>query len=363
MKILFVSDIYYPHVGGVSEHIYNLANQFERKGHSVSILTANIEGDLRPDEERVIRVGRSIVIPANRSCSRITYGVSGSKLFMIVNKFDVIHIHGTLAPTLPILALRVSRKTNIFTFHPTFESSVPFKVFKGYLQNYFKRINGKIAVSRTARNSIARYLPGVYRIIPNGVDTERFKPGKSIKDSSKEILFVGRIEPRKGLQFLIHAFPIVKKVIPEATLTVVGGSYKETKLNIPKEFGDSIHFLGFVAPLELPEIFRRATIFISPAITGESFGIVLIEAMASGVPVIASDIPGYRCVIEDEKNGLLVPPADSKGIARAIIRVMKDEALQSSLINGGLKSAECYSWDKISKEVLDFYYEINPSLS
>lgn len=363
MKVLFVSGIYYPHIGGISEHIYNLANQFEKHGHYVSILTANIEGDLRPDEERVIRIGKSIVIPANRSHSRITYGVDGGILSKIVNKFDVVHIHGIIAPTLPLSTLKVSRKTNIFTFHPTFEPSILFQISKGYLKNYFKRIDGKIAVSRTALDSIARYLPGNYRIIPNGVDTNHFTPGEENYKFSNEILFVGRIEPRKGLQFLIDAFPKVKKEIPEAKLTIAGGGYKKIKLNIPLEVKDSIKFLGFVAPKDLPQIFRRASLFISPAITGESFGIVLIEAMASGTPVIASDIPGYRCVIEDEKNGLLVPPGNPAGIARTIIRVLNDNNLRNSLIEEGFKSAERYSWDKVSREVLAFYYEIDPSLS
>ncbi len=368
MRILFVSDIYYPHIGGVSEHICNLANHFEGMGHKVSILTANIHGELKPDEERVIRLGKSAIIPANRSCSRITYGVSTDKISRIVNKYDIVHIHGTLAPTLPLLTLMTSRRTNIFTFHPTFEPSLLFEVSKGYLRRYFDRINGKIAVSKTARDSIFRYFPGEYRIIPNGVDTERFTPGDASRKFPKgilpkEILFVGRIEPRKGLQYLIDALPLVKKEIDDVHLTVVGGGYKEMRLRISDEVKDSIRFLGFVEPGHLSEIFKGSSLFVSPAISGESFGIVLIEAMASGVPVIASDIPGYRCVIEDRKNGLLVSPGDHKEIAESIVKIMKNDNLRCSLIKGGLKSAARYSWKKVSKEILDFYYEVNPSLS
>jgi phosphatidylinositol alpha-mannosyltransferase len=363
MKVLFVSDIYYPHIGGISEHIYNLANQFERKGHDVSVLTASIEGDLKPDEERVIRIGKSIVIPANRSCSRITLGVDGAELSDIVKKFEVIHIHGILAPTLPLSTLKVSRRINIFTFHPTFGPSIPFKIFKKYLSIYFDRIDGKIAVSKTARDSIARYLSGDYRIIPNGVDIKRFMPSKAEYKSENEILFVGRIEPRKGLQFLIDALPLIKKEIPEVKLTVAGGGYKELKLNIPIDVKESIRFLGFVTPKDLPEIFRKATVFMSPAVSGESFGIVLLEAMASGTPVIASDIPGYKCVIKDGENGLLAPRGNPEGIARQIIRVFKNKELKDSLIDKGFMTAKRYSWDRVSEEVLNYYYEINPSLS
>ncbi len=361
MKILFVSDFYYPHIGGITEHIYHLANEFENMGHKVSILTADIEGELKPDERRVIRLGKSMVIPMNQSNARVTGWVDLSKLSNVVNDYDVIHIHGIIAPTLPLLSLKVSRKTNIFTFHPTFESSNLYQISKQYLKHYFKRIHGKIAVSVTARDSIAKYFPGDYRIIPNGVDPNRFKnSGK--KKNPFEILFVGRIEPRKGLQFLINALSRIKKEFPKAKLTVAGGGYKEMKMNVPLEVKDSIDFLGFVEPSALPDIFSKASIFVSPAISGESFGIVLLEAMATETPVIASNIPGYRCVVEDGKNGILVTPANSKEIAEKVIRLFGDKNLCHNLVEGGLKTVQKYSWDKVAKEILNFYYEVDPSL-
>jgi len=361
MKVLFVSDFYYPHIGGITEHIYHLANEFENMGHKVSILTANIEGDLKPDERRVIRLGKSMVVPMNKSNARMTGWVNLSMLSSVVNDYDVIHIHGVIAPTLPLLSLKVSRKTNIFTFHPTFESSNLYKISKNYLKHYFEKIDGKIAVSVTARDSICRYFPGDYRIIPNGVDRNRFKAFGKEKNPF-EILFVGRIEPRKGLQFLVDALVEIKRELPRAQITVVGGGYKGMKLDIPSEVKDSIRFLGFVAPSDLPKIFSRASVFVSPAVSGESFGIVLLEAMATETPVIASSIPGYRCVIEDEKNGLLVTPANSKEIADKVITLMKDKNLCENLVKGGLRTAAKYSWSSIAKDIMDFYYEVDPSL-
>jgi len=361
MRVLFVSDVYYPHIGGVTEHIYHLANEFEKMGHKVGVLTADIEGDLKPDERRVIRRGKSIVIPMNQSNARITGWVDLCELSRIVNGYDVFHIHGTIAPTLPLLSLKVSAKTNIFTFHPTFESSNLFKIFKKYLESYFNKIDGKIAVSKTARDSIKKYFPGKYRIIPNGIDRNRFKASEETKNPY-EILFVGRIEPRKGLQFLIDALPEIKKKFPRAKLTIAGGGYKNMKIDIPSGVKDSISFLGFVAPSDLPSVFNRASVFVSPAISGESFGIVLLEAMSTGTPVIASSIPGYRCVVEDGKNGLLVSPKDSKDIASKITYLMKNEQLREKLIEGGLESAARYSWDVVAKDILDFYYEVDPSL-
>lgn len=361
MKILFVSDFYYPHIGGVTEHIYHLANEFENMGHNVSILTADIKGDLKPDERRVIRLGKSMVIHMNQSNARITGWVNLSKLSGVINDYDVIHIHGIIAPTLPLLSLKVSRKTNIFTFHPTFESSNLYKIFKNYLWHYLKKIHGKIAVSVTARDSICKYFPDDYRIIPNGVDPDRFKNTGEERNPFK-ILFVGRIEPRKGLQFLVDALSDIKKKFPKVKLTVAGGGYKEMKLNIPEEVRGSIEFLGFVPPSDLPRIFSKASVFVSPAVAGESFGIVLLESMATGTPVIASDIPGYRCVIEDRDNGILVNPGDSKDIAEKIIRLFEDKNLCKILVKGGQKTVKKYVWSKVAKDILNFYYEVDPSL-
>lgn len=361
MRILFVSDFYYPHIGGVTEHIYHLANEFENMGHKVRVLTANIEGDLKPDERRVIRLGKSMVVPMNQSNARMTGWVNQSLLSRIVNDYDVIHIHGIIAPTLPLLSLKVSKKTNIFTFHPTFESSNLYKISKGYLRHYFEKIDGKIAVSVTARDSICRYFPGDYRIIPNGVDKKRFRAVDK-KKNPFEILFVGRIEPRKGLQFLIDALPRIKKEFPKAKLTVVGGGYKDMRLDIPSEIENSIKFLGFVSPADLPGIFSHASVFVSPAICGESFGIVLLEAMGTETPVIASSIPGYRCVIEDGRNGLLVAPESSKDVADKVIALFEDKNLCKRLVKGGLRTVDKYSWDVVAKDIMDFYYEVNPSL-
>jgi phosphatidylinositol alpha-mannosyltransferase len=319
-----------------------------------------MEGDLRPDERRVIRLGKSIVVHMNQSNSRMTGWINLSKLSRVVNDYDIVHIHGVIAPTLPLLVLKVSNKTNIFTFHPTFESSALYTVFKGPLKYFFRRIDGKIAVSVTARDSIERYFPGDYRIIPNGIDTDRFRA--HAEKNPFEILFVGRIERRKGLQFLIDALPSIKREIPEAYLTVAGGGYKGMRLDIPTVVKDSIKFLGFVDPTELPKIFSRASVFVSPAISGESFGIVLLEAMATETPVIASSIPGYRCVVEDGVNGLLVPHSNSEEIARKVITLLKDDNIRRTLVKGGLRTAAKYAWSVVAKDIMDFYYEVDPSL-
>ena len=359
MKILFVSDIYYPHIGGVSEHIYHLADEFEKKGHFVRILTGRMSGDFFPDEERVIRVGTGLTIKYNQSVGRITVVPNPYVVEDIVNRFDVVHIHGAVAPTFPLLALLFSKKTNIFTFHPTFDSSLPYLIFKKPLGYFFRRIDGLIAVSETARESFRKYFPGEYRIIPNGVDVKRFKPGKKKRN---QILFVGRFEPRKGLDYLLKAMPEVIREIPDARLYVVGGGYRKFKINVPECVKSHIQFTGFVHPDQLPLYYGSSEVFVSPATGGESFGIVLIEAMASKTAVVASDIPGYKTVVKHMENGILVPPHSHEEIASAIIRILKDRKLKKKLVDNGLKTAHYYSWKNVANMVLDFYYEVNPSL-
>jgi len=361
MKILIISDLYYPHIGGVSEHIYYIANEFEKMGHYVRILTGKIPGGFKPDERRVIRLGMGVAIKWNKSVGRITIGHDLLKTRKIMNAFDVNHIHGGLTPTYPLLTLQMSEKTKIFTFHSTFDRSIPFKILRRPLLHFFKKIDGAIAVSETAKESFSRYFPGDYRIIPNGVDINRFTP--SLQKEKDTLLFVGRLEERKGLKYLIKALKIIHERGRDLKLIVVGGGYRKYRMEIPNGIKNSIQFTGFVSPESLPEYYKRAEIFVSPATGAESFGIVLIEAMASATPVLASDIPGYRTVIKDMENGLLVPPKDPAAIAEGIIRLLNDKKMRQKIVKNGLKTARFYSWDRIAKQIIDFYYEINPSLS
>ncbi len=360
MKILIISDLYYPHIGGVSEHIYHIANKFEKMGHYVRILTGKIPGGFKPDERRVIRLGMGVSIQWNKSVGRVTIGHDLLKARKIMNSFDVNHIHGGLTPTYPLLTLQMSEKTKIFTFHSTFDRSIPFKVFRKPLLHFFNKIDGAIAVSETAKESFSKYFPGDYRIIPNGVDIDRFTP--HFKKQKGTVLFVGRLEERKGLKYLIKAFKIIKDRGRNLKLIVVGGGYRKYRMDIPNGIKNSIHFTGFVSPEALPEYYKRAEIFVSPATGAESFGIVLIEAMASATPVLASDIPGYRIVIRDKENGILVPPKDPSAIAEGIITLLDNKKMRQKIVKNGLKTAQFYSWDKIAKQIIDFYYEINPSL-
>jgi phosphatidylinositol alpha-mannosyltransferase len=216
-----------------------------------------------------------------------------------------------------------------------------------------------------ARDSIRPYIPGDYRIVPNGVDTDRFTAGSrplpEFSGPEPKILFLGRLDPRKGLEQLLRAFPLVRQAIPEVLLLVVGKGPEERRyrrIAFDGGFTSAVRFLGFVPPERLPSCYASCDVYCSPALGGESFGIVLIEAMASGRPVVASDIPGYREVVKNGENGLLVDPHDPSGLAAVLVRLLRDPTLRRTLAARGLESVSDYSWVRVSERIEALYREM-----
>ena len=367
MKICLVSDIYYPHPGGVSEHIYHLAQHLRKRGHTVKILTADYGDNKGYDHPDILRVGRAIPVPANKSTGMITIGRNLSeeiKGILDRERFDVIHMHGPIAPTLPFLVLLHSQATNFATFHAAHEDSTGYALFGPILQGYFEKLHGLIAVSPVARDSMAKYFPGNYRIIPNGIDVERFRLGveplEKFEDGSPTILFVGRLESRKGIRYLLQAFPYVWERLPKARLVVVGPGTIRTlyRYYSGSEARERILFEGLVPAKDLPRYYASCDVFCSPATGQESFGIVLLEAMACGKALVASDIPGYRCVVSHGEDGMLVPPRNPKRLAVTLLKVLKDKALRKRLGERGLLKAGQYSWERVAAQVEAFYREV-----
>ncbi|MEO0096026.1 MAG: glycosyltransferase family 4 protein [candidate division WOR-3 bacterium] len=373
MKILLVSDIFYPHTGGVSEHILHLWKNFNQMGHTTKILAPSYGKNYPYVHENIIRMGRAIKFPKNRSFSVLSFGITipwQVRRFLESEKFDVIHLHGAIAPTLPYLALKYSNAKNFVTFHSAYEESFGYVLWEPVLEQYFRRIDGMIAVSTVARDCVMRYFPiGECRIIPNGIDTERFRPDvppiEELQKYSPKILFVGRFEPRKGLKYLLMAFPEVVKEFPEAKLIVVGEGFLEHyyRRYIEEHIKDNVIFVGFVKPEELPRYYSSCDIYCSPATGAESFGIVLLEAMASGKPIVASDIPGYRTILSDGVEGVLFEPMNPEALAEKIIYLLKKPDLMKKFGNAGREKSKKYDWKIVAKQVLDFYTEVCHSKS
>lgn len=376
MKICIVSDLYYPYPGGIAEHVYHTACELKKLGHDVKILSTNYpwlkSKDVEHPDIDVLRVGRAHRVSINKSVGIIPMGFHLSrKIRSILNSynFDIIHIH---APN-SFLALRVvkySKAKNIATFHAASPELKWHKFLYPFIQPYIRKVDGAIAVSSVALETMQRALISKTKplaiIIPNGVDAERFSPMlEPIPELKKEgkfnILFVGRFEPRKGLEYLISAFRIVRQQIPSAQLVVVGKGWAKSLFNDNAKFGspEGIKFAGFVEHSLLPRYYASCNVFCSPATDRESFGIVLLEGMASGSAVIASRIPGYSQVITDGEDGLLFEPQNPSAIADAIIKIYKDVELRDRLVGNGRRTALKYSWSKVTKEIENFYNTVN----
>lgn len=365
-KVLFVSDVYYPYPGGISEHVHQLSKTLRNLGWETYILTTNFKEKLEFDEPPwVFRVGFPIKIPANGSIAPVAF--SPRLNFYVKNiirngNYDIVHIHGQVAPILPLLSLKFSNSINVITFHAAYKRNILAQTFKPYIKGYFSMLHGFIAVSPAAIEPIIKYFGEIdYRIIPNGVDIDRFKPtNKPLKhlEGYKNILFVGRPEPRKGLKFIIEAMPMILSKVPDARLVIVGSGplLRYYKSLVPDEIKDRVLFEGSVDSKILPRYYASASVFVSPATRSESFGMVLLEAMASGVPVVASNNEGYRYVIKDGENGLLCEPENAIDLANKVIKVLTNESLRHRLIEGGLDTAKRFSWENIARQVEDYYF-------
>jgi phosphatidylinositol alpha-mannosyltransferase len=373
MKICMVTDNYYPYIGGIADHIHYLSTELRRRGHTVKVLTTSVGGktldtlDAVPDEEHIFRVGKGLLIRSNKSFARIptawrpTHQV---KKYFDDGQFDVVHIHGCLAPSLPIVSLRASHAVNVFTFHADFEKSMAYAVLRPMIRPYFNMIHGLVAVSERALVSTGRYFRGPYRIIPNAIDVDFFHPDAEpmphLADDRPRILFLGRFEPRKGLKYLLRAFPEIVRRVPDVQLVVVGAglfgySYKEY---LDKEVQQQVIWAGLIPNEERPRYYASCDVYCSPAIGNESFGIVLLEAMATGKPVVASDIDGYRKVLGHNEEGLLVPPRDTDKLAEVLTGMLTDREKANRMGEAGRKKALSYSWPRITDQIENLYREL-----
>jgi phosphatidylinositol alpha-mannosyltransferase len=256
---------------------------------------------------------------------------------------------------------------NVGTFHAYRESNAMYEYMRPLLQRVFNRLDGRIFVSEVVRDYITRYFPGDATIIPNGIDCERFdssdiEPIQQFCDGRPNILFVGRMEKRKGFRYLIRAFPYIKKAVPDARLIVVGAFSDAEKAPFLRYARThrlrAVHFVGYVAPEELPRYYRTANLFCAPSTGNESFGIILLEAMAAGLPIVATDIAGYRQVVENGRDGILVPPTDEYALARAATSLLKDPGRCAEMGRSARIKAAQYDWSIIAQRVLAYYDEL-----
>ncbi len=371
MKIALVTPYEYPYPGGVTEHVAHLDQCFREWGHEVKII-APVGQDVENVPDNVIAISSSITsIPFSGSVSRVTLS---PRIYLPVKRllrrerFDVVHIHEPLTPALSLFALRHSRTVNVGTFHAFREKRhLALETVAPLIEPLIHKLDARICVSEAALELISHYFAAEYLIIPNGIDVARFSgpqvaPIERFNDGRPNILFVGRLEKRKGFRFLIRAFPYIAEAFPDARLIVVGAYEKEDKEPFLRyarmHHLSGVKFVGYVSAEEKPRYYHTCDVFCAPSTGFESFGIVLLEAMAAGKPIVATDILGYRSVMEDGQEGFMVQPESEHALADAILRLLRNPAMRQEMGERGRRKAAAYDWPIIARQILELYEQL-----
>ena len=375
MKVGIVVPYSWSFWGAVVEHAELQAAALRRLGHDVRLVMGNDppgsftrvlhprlgrHGEPPPE---VIPIGRSVIVPANGTLPNIILSprsVFRMRRVLERERFDVIHIHEPMTPTPAVAALAFAQCPLVTTSHASGELSW-LKLAKPVWGFLLDRVDHRIAVSEPARESAVRYFPGDYELIPNGV----LVPDKADPGSREErIVFVGRQEPRKGLQVLLRAWPEIHRRTG-TRLRVIGADPLAVRLLFARlrVRDEGVDVLGFLSQDDLTDELLRAKALVAPSLGGESFGMVLTRAFACATPVVASDISGYRGVMEPQA-GRLVPPDDPRALAEAVTGLLADEPVREGLGRAARVIAEeRYSWDTIARRLSEIYEALADSHS
>lgn len=356
MKVAIVCPYAWDRYGGVQTHVRSLAAALRRRDREVLVI-APTAGEVRKEEPGVRTVGRTLPVPANGSVAPLAFGpLAAAAMRRELREFDadVVHIHEPLVPSLSLLALWNAKSPVVGTFHAAAESSAGYRLARPLLERALHRVTVRTAVSNAARALAAEYFPGDFVITPNGIDLERFESASAmtLSASPMSVLFFSRLEKRKGLSVLIRAASLLTDL--DFGLVVAGaGPLERSARSLASSLGVEADFLGWVDEADVAGVFRSATVYCAPGLGGESFGIVLLEAMASGVPVVCSDLPGFRDVAKDQ--ALLVPPGDPEALAEALRRVLVDPTERERMSNASRARAADFDWNVLVEQVEDVY--------
>lgn len=362
MKIALACPYAWDVPGGVQIHVAQLAKILQRRGHEVVVVAP---GGARATEPWVRSVGRPVRVPYQGTVAPICFSLRSVRIIgSVLSAFspDVVHAHEPFSPSTSMLATLRSPAPVVATFHAYAERSRLLSVAAPLLRPVWRRLRVRLAVSEAAAGFVrSRFGDGI-QVVPNGFDLELFvkapvDPAPELPQG-RRLLWVGRLDAQKGFPVAVAAFGRIAGEFPDLSFVVVGdGRDRPVVSSLPPEVRRRVVMVGAVNHEQLPAYYSRADVFLSPAAGQESFGIVLLEAMAAGVPVVASDIAGYREVVRADVDGLLVPPSDPDALAEAVRRVLFDPALASRLTEAGRARAERYRWDVVVEEIEAAYQD------
>ena len=346
--------------GGVQAHVLQLAEVMRQRGHEVSVLAPSSPHVKLPDY--VVSGGKAVPIPYNGSVARLRFGPATHRMvkkWIAAGDFDVLHIHEPNAPSLSVLALMVAEGPIVATFHTSTTKSFALSFFQGILRPWNEKIVGRIAVSDLARRWQIEALGSDAVQIPNGVDVESFSsapPLPGYPRPGKTVLFLGRFdEPRKGMEVLLGALPALVERFPDVEILVVGRGDEDDLREEAGELAAHLRFLGVVDDAEKASALRSADVYCAPNTGGESFGIVLVEAMAAGTAVVASNLDAFRRVLDDGEAGRLVPIEDPAALAEALIAVLGDDSLRAGYVTAATAAVHQYDWSVVADDIMRVY--------
>jgi phosphatidyl-myo-inositol alpha-mannosyltransferase len=349
--------------GGVQFHVRDLAEHFLRQGHDVSVLAP--ADDDEPLPAYLTSLGRAVPVRYNGSVARLSFGpVTSARVtrWLEAGDFDVLHLHEPVTPSASLLALWSSTEPVVATFHTANLRSRAMHTANPVLRPSLEKIRGRIAVSEQARATVQRHLGGEAFIIPNGVDVSRFEAASTRPDwlgapERPTLAFLGRVdEPRKGLEVALRALPAVLDRHPGARLLVAGpGDASDLLRDADPRAAAAVEVLGAVSDPDKAALLRSVDAYVAPHLGGESFGIVLVEAMAAGAPVVASDLAAFSAVLDGGRTGVLFETGSDAGLSRAVLDLLADPGRMTRLRAAGQDRARVFDWDVVADRVMAVY--------
>ena len=347
--------------GGVQIHIKELSQWLIAKGHEVSVLAPVTDEGLNI-EPWVVSAGRPITIPYNGAIAKVIFGPLASsrvKQWIANGNFDLLHLHEPAIPSLSLLAGWAGDGPMVATFHAAANPQKVANAIGTMLDPLIERITAKIAVSEIARETLKDRFDTEAVVIPNGIDTSKFE-GIGVRSEwalPNTLGFIGRFdEPRKGLAILLAAIPKIADKVPNLRILVAGpGNASDFEKLVPPELRERITFLGRISEIEKAQFFKSVSLYIAPNTGGESFGIILAEAMAAKTPIVASDLPAFTKLLDNGSAGALFASENSEDLADTIINLLDNQEMREKIAIAGYEKAKSFDWDSVGDQILSVY--------